>query len=202
MAKPFTVNQVEFKSIRAAADHFKVPYRTVQSRLKRGATIEEALGVSGLNSRTCTWCQREWPLSNFAGRSQCRGCQHLQRVCGLSVDEVQAWVMHQGGPRCAMCKEGYAENGGPLAWGCAYQGEETDGYRLPLCIECTQVLELSHERFGHQVGQAAKKPPQAIVARLVAQNHVCPACSKALAPADTVFVDPALIHRKCRLSVQ
>lgn len=203
MTKTFTVNQVPFTSIKAAADHFGVPYRTVQSRLKRGATIEEALGQSKLTTRTCTWCQREWPLSNFdGGKGQCKGCRNLQRNHGMSLEEVQLWAMHQEGPRCGVCREGYDQNGGPLRWAEVYRGEETEGYRFPLCEECSGLMEMSRERFGYQVGQKAGLAPKDVVARLIAQDHMCPSCSKALHPNDTVFVRPALIHAKCRLTVQ
>ena len=156
MTKPFIVDSLEFRSVKSAAEHFGVPYRTVQSRLRAGATIEEALGVCEPETRTCSWCEREWPSSNFdTGKSQCRGCRNLERHHGMTTDDVAAWVLHAEGPRCALCKEGFAENGGPLTWVDVYRGEETAGYRIPVCDVCGPVLRMSRERFGHQVGAAA-----------------------------------------------
>jgi len=180
-----------FPSIKAAAEHFKVDYRTAQSRMRRGDPLEVAFGLDDTSYHDCPKCR-----AIHIGTT-CYGCLDLKRL-GIEPHPQLA-------PKCFLCRTTLDPNGHQLRWGMVYSGIETGLIPTPVCVDCTPFLRESLRGHYETIAKRLKATPAYVQATLERQNGVCYHCEKPMDEDDTVLVDrtgsPHLTHAACRLDL-
>lgn len=177
-----------FPSLKAAAEHFRVEYGTVRTRLRRGVPLDEALGMAPIQSfDDCPVCK-----AVFVRPGECLGCLDLKNL-GAEPHPTLT-------PRCMLCQRQMAPDGTQMRWGRLYSGIETALKPAPVCVDCTPFITESLQDFYKQVAETTRWTAARAEAACVEQNHTCYVCEKPFDQDDVRLVDWRLLHPACALT--
>jgi hypothetical protein len=162
--KPITINEIYFETIRLAAEFYKIPIGTVNTRLRKGWTIQQALeavapplnnNLKAYNTwlrkrqtdkKMCRECKEEKALDKFytlrgkTPSSICKECApfyNRRKDYGITREEWNKLFTDQG-KRCAICGSSDSRTK-ERGWHTDHD-HITNKVRGVLCRPCNQLL--------------------------------------------------------------
>lgn len=186
--KTVEVRGMTFPSLKAAAEHFRVEYGTVRTRLRRGVPLDEALGMAPIQTfADCPRCK-----AVYVQPGECLGCLDLEKL-GAEPHPTLT-------PRCLLCQRQMAPDGTQMRWGRLYSGIETALTPAPVCVDCTPFITESLRDFYCAVAKVTLWSPTRAEEVCVEQHHTCYVCEKPFDQDEVRLLDTRrLVHPACAL---